>query len=167
MAELASGDRLQPSLLDRLTDEEPGRKQESRNERVITVRELRRAVLRDLGWLLNTANKMDANEVTRFPRAAASVLNYGAPDLTGTTSSSISFEALRDRLVASIELYEPRLIPGSIRVKVAPRGGANPNGVGIEIAADLWADPTPEALFVRTDVDLETGACTVVDGGHG
>ncbi|MEM9066130.1 MAG: type VI secretion system baseplate subunit TssE [Planctomycetota bacterium] len=167
MAELASSDRLQPSLLDRLTDEDPKRKQESRNQKVITVRELRRAVLRDLAWLLNTANKMSPEQQARYPRATASALNYGAPDLTGTTGSSLSFDILRDRIMQSISRYEPRLIPGTVRVKIGPTDKGGPNDVGIEIAADLWADPTPESLFVRTDVDLETGACIVTDAGNG
>ena len=54
MAELLQSERLQPSLLDRLTDEEPLANNESREQRVLSSRQLRLSVLRDLRWLLNT-----------------------------------------------------------------------------------------------------------------
>ena len=53
MPELLLKERLQPSLLDRLTDDRPQDKNESRDARVLTVPQLRASVLRDLCWLLN------------------------------------------------------------------------------------------------------------------
>ncbi|MFN5622686.1 MAG: type VI secretion system baseplate subunit TssE, partial [Planctomyces sp.] len=52
MAELTTQDRLQPSLLDRLIDHEPQQTQESRDKRVLSLKKLREAVVRDIGWLL-------------------------------------------------------------------------------------------------------------------
>ena len=46
-------DRLQPALLDRLTDDEPDKKLEPREQRVLSKSKMRRAVLRDLAWLFN------------------------------------------------------------------------------------------------------------------
>ena len=54
MAELAPRERLQPSLLDRLSDDEPDNAVEPRERRVLSLRTLREGVLRDLAWLLNT-----------------------------------------------------------------------------------------------------------------
>ena len=54
MAELTPKERLQPSLLDRLTDDAPAEKVESREQRVLSLTKLRQSVNRDLGWLLNT-----------------------------------------------------------------------------------------------------------------
>ncbi len=45
---------LQPSLLDRLTDDEPQRQAESPTAQVLGRHALRAAVLRDLAWLMNT-----------------------------------------------------------------------------------------------------------------
>lgn len=56
MAELTPPERLQPSLLDHLTDDEPAASQETRSPRVLSIQRLRESVLRDLGWLLNTTN---------------------------------------------------------------------------------------------------------------
>jgi len=41
MAELTPKERLQPSLLDRLTDEEPDRRQESRDKRILSPAKLK------------------------------------------------------------------------------------------------------------------------------
>ena len=49
-------DKMQPSLLDRLTDNDPEKKRESANSNLITHAALRRNVLRDLQWLFNTIN---------------------------------------------------------------------------------------------------------------
>src|SRR3954447_25204241 len=47
-------ERLQPALLDRLTDQRPHEKVEARRERVISEQQLREAVRRDLTWLFST-----------------------------------------------------------------------------------------------------------------
>ena len=60
MAEqLLPQDRLQPALLDRLTDDEPDKKQEPREARVLSKSRMRQSVLRDLAWLFN-ATRLDA-----------------------------------------------------------------------------------------------------------
>jgi hypothetical protein len=46
-------ERLQPALLDRLTDDEPDKNRRA-DKRVLTKTQLRQAVLRDLAWLFNT-----------------------------------------------------------------------------------------------------------------
>ena len=43
-------DKMQPSLLDRLTDNDPEKKRESATSNLITHAALRRNVLRDLQW---------------------------------------------------------------------------------------------------------------------
>jgi type VI secretion system protein ImpF len=59
MAESIAQDRIQPSLLDRLTDDDPGNPKETRDQRFFSANRLRQAVLRDLSWLLN-ASSFDA-----------------------------------------------------------------------------------------------------------
>ena len=81
MAELTPTERLQPSLLDRLTDEEPAQSSESRNRRVLSIQKLRESVLRDVAWLLNTTNLAESDLAERYPDVAKSVVNYGLPDL--------------------------------------------------------------------------------------
>ena len=34
--------------------------------------------------------------------------------------------------------------------------------MSIEITGELWLSPVPEKLFVKTEIDLETGICTIL-----
>ena len=84
MAELTKKERLQPSLLDRLTDDEPDARQESREKRVLSPQRLRECVRRDLTWLFNTTNLDAMVSLAEFPEVSHSVVNYGMPDLAVT-----------------------------------------------------------------------------------
>jgi type VI secretion system protein ImpF len=41
------------------------------------------------------------------------------------------------------------------------------NAMCFQIEAELWAQPLPLRLFLRTEIDLESGAATVIDAGQG
>jgi type VI secretion system protein ImpF len=41
------------------------------------------------------------------------------------------------------------------------------NVIDIEIRGELWANPMPEQLYVKTNIDLETGMCTLGDSADG
>ncbi len=43
----------------------------------------------------------------------------------------------------------------------------NHNAMCFGIEAELWAQPLPLRLFLRTDIDLETGTVNVTDQGQG
>ena len=116
MADLIPRERLQPSLLDRLTDDEPEKKVESRERRVLSVERLREGVLRDMSWLLNTTNMECIEDLGDHEGLADSVLNYGIPDLTGITSSSIDVPALERLLQQAIERFEPRIAKRSLKI---------------------------------------------------
>lgn len=165
MAELLSTDRLQPALLDRLTDEEPLSALESRDKRVLSMRGLRRAVLRDLGWLLNSTGLGAVQPLDETPLAAASVLNFGLPDLTGKTASSLDRTELARRIRQAIWDFEPRILRDSVRVvPLAPgRKGAAPNQAMFEIHGELWGQPLPERLWLKTELDLEIGELRLFD----
>ena len=168
MAEMTPQERLLPFLLDRLVDEEPQSKVESRERRVISFKQFHKAILRDLQWLLNSATKAERDEIDEFPEVAKSVLNYGMPDLAGRTASSVDARVLERLLVKVIADFEPRLLRSSIKVKIiADPEKMNHNAMCFGIEAELWAQPLPLRLFLRTDIDLETGSVNVTDQGQG
>ena len=158
------GDELQPALLDRLTDDEPDRKLEPRRERVISKRRMREAVLRDLAWLFNTT-RMDPNmDPVTLAHARRSVVNYGLPPLSGKTASSIELTDLERAVRQAILDYEPRILAASLRVRALESGRFEQhNVIGVEISGQLWAEPVPIELLVRTEIDLETGQVEVTD----
>ena len=157
-------DQLQPALLDRLTDEEPDKKLEPRLERVISKKRLRAAVLRDLAWLFNTT-RLDPNmDAATLPHARRSVINFGLPALAGQTASSIEVPDLERAIRQAILDFEPRILPASLRVRALETAGLeHHNVIGVEISGQLWAQPVPLELLVRTEIDLETGQVEVAD----
>ena len=164
MAELTPQERLQPALLDRLLDDDPDKKQEPREARVITKSRLRQAVLRDLAWLFN-ATRMGA--LTDYPQVARSVVNYGLPALSGETASTLDIIALESSIRRAILDFEPRIAPASLQVQavVSDTQMDQHNVISVQIRGNLWAQPVPLELLLRTDVDLETGQVEIRDLG--
>jgi type VI secretion system protein ImpF len=168
MAELTPTERLQPCLLDRLTDEHPESVKESRDFRVVSLRRYRAAVLRDLDWLLNTGCHSSAENLSEFGEVARSVLNYGIPDMCGLTASGLRIEEFERARLEAVRSFEPRILPGTLSIQVnVGYAHSDHNAISFEIRGDLWAQPTPDPLYVRTEVDLETGECHVRDRPNG
>lgn len=165
MADPRSPDeQLQPALLDRLTDEEPDKKLEPRVQRVISKRQMRQAVLRDLAWLFN-CTRLDAHmDPTAFPNARRSVINFGLPALAGETATSVDVADLERGIRQAVLDFEPRILPGTLQVRALEVGQfENHNVIGIEISGQLWAQPIPIDLLVRTEIDLETGKVEIAE----
>lgn len=163
MAELTPTERLQPSLLDRLTDEEPAQDQETRSRRVLSIQRLRESVLRDVAWLLNTTNLADDGLRDRYPDVAQSVVNYGLPDLAGLTASAVDVAELESLVRQAILDFEPRIISKSLNVQAHAADEMNHNALVFEIHGELWAQPVPLELFMKTEIDLETGDFKVAE----
>jgi type VI secretion system protein ImpF len=169
MADLTQKERLQPSLLDRLTDQDPEKKLESRDARVLSPSRLRDSVRRDLAWLLNTTHLQATQDLDEHPLVSHSVLNFGMPDLAGRTASGVDESALEQAIRRAITDFEPRLVAKSLRVKLfVDDRQMNHNAMSFDIEAELWAQPLPLRLFLRTAIDLESGTVDVMDvGGKG
>jgi len=150
-------ERLQPSLLDRLTDDAPGDVSETRASRVIDVARLRDIVQRDLAWLLNTQSNADLFETGRTPHAARSVLNFGVRPTSGDYSTLYRAEQIRRAILKAIETFEPRLVKGTTTVELRPSERGGEMFIAFDIRSDLWAHPMPLELYLRSRVDLTTG----------
>jgi len=164
MAERSQIDHLQPSLLDRLTDDAPGTLQESRDHRVLSLRRLRECVLRDLGWLLNSDNLSSVEALDDYPLVAVSVINYGLPDFAGRTLSAVDMKGVEQAVRQAIWDFEPRILRHTVEVHaILPEGEVTHNALMFEIRGQLWAEPIPLALYVKTELDLETGSVQITD----
>jgi type VI secretion system protein ImpF len=167
VAELVPSERLQPSLLDRLTDEEPDKVRESGDKRVLSSQRLRESVRRDLAWLLNTTNLGSVQDLSEYPEVERSTLNFGIPDLTGKTASSVDAVALVRLIRRAILEFEPRLLRSSVKVQVLTSDSHNVNALSFGIEADLWAQPLPLRLYLRTELNLEDGEARVLEVAGG
>ena len=166
MAELTPLEKLQPCLLDRLTDDEPAKTEESRNQRVISIQRYRRGVLRDLEWLFNASAHLPVEgkkgfRLSDYPEAYRSVINFGTRQLCGLIAPDM--EELERELSEAIQVFEPRIISHTLAVKA----NIERNIVSFELTGELWANPIPEKLFIKTKIDLETGQCNLGDGANG
>jgi len=190
MADQTPIELLQPCLLDRLTDEQPDRKEESRRERVISDQKYRRGVLRDLEWLFNTYAFLRPGELgylrgsaggregeapivdlKQYPYAWRSVLNFGLRNYWGSTVENTRL--LEEELREALEVLEPRVRIRELTVRYAERGkeggsSERSNLLTVVIEGDLWTNQQrAENLAISSTVDLETGQCLLGDAPHG
>jgi type VI secretion system protein ImpF len=161
MVDILSNETLQPSLLDRLADDEPSEKEESREKRVLSTKQLRMSVIRDLSWLLNANNSEVLTDMSLYPYAKKSVINYGMPDLSGRVAVGMDILQLEKVLKDTIVFFEPRIIKKSLSVHVAKTDEMDRMAINFDIEADLWAQPLPLHLYLKTELDLETGEITL------
>lgn len=164
MGELVSRERLQPSLLDRLTDDAPDHKRETLDQQTLSMQQLRRAVLRDLAWLLNTTNLVATDELPAAPLAVKSVINFGIPSFAGLIGTSKKVGSLEAGIAEAIRAFEPRIRPDSLKVRLRPPNDDQPAAaLTFEISGELWAQPVPQQLFLETMIELETRMAVVTD----
>jgi type VI secretion system protein ImpF len=161
MAEALSRDRLYPSLLDRLVDEEPGRATEPRENRSASLQRLRENVLRDLNWLFNaTQSSIDFDD---DPLLSGSVINFGLPPLAGRPASQYDIGELARVLREVILRFEPRILAHTLKVSAERNKGDTHNVLGFRIEGQLWSQPIPLEIYMRTEIDLESGLTQVVE----
>jgi len=164
VAELSFTEKLQPSLLDRLADEAPAERVEARSRRVISLSRLRHLVRRDLSWLLNAGNMEALEDLEPYPAVQDSVINYGIPDVSGLTVTGLEKEEIERVIKQALLKFEPRILSRTLRVRadISP-DRMNQNAIIFEIEGQLWAQPMPAELFLKTEIDLETGQVEVRD----
>ena len=99
------------------------------------------------------------------PYARRSVINFGLSAHSGQTASSLEIEDLEQDVRQAILDFEPRILPESLEVKALVELSAldHHNVIGIQIHGQLWAQPVPLELLIRTEFDLETGNVQISD----
>lgn len=159
---MAEPKKLRPSLLDRLTDDHPEEQHEELGARAMNQEQLRRALLRDMSFLLNTTQLSASGSLDAYPELERSVINFGIPDLAGKTLTTVDPAQLERQLTDVILTFEPRLLRRSLQVRVvAGHTRSGHNGLVFEISAELFSDPLPVAVQLHTEVDLEDGSVRV------
>lgn len=155
-------DRLQPALLDRLTDEDPMRREEAEERRVMSKSQLRQAVLRDLGWLFNAVQPL-GKLAEPYGRVSESVLNFGLPALSGQLASKVDVHLLEKAIRLAILRFEPRILPDTLEVRALEADSVldTHNVIEFDIRGHLWSQPVPLEILLRTQMDLEAGQVDV------
>jgi type VI secretion system protein ImpF len=159
-------DRLQPCLLDRLTDDQPEKREESRTQRIVSLQRYKAGVLRDLEWLFNSIGHYPDEGVGEltfgdYEDAFRSVLNFGIRQLYGRLAPDL--EEIEHQLTSALIVFEPRINRQTLRVKVT----LDRNLLSIDLNGELWVNPLPEKLFIKTLLDLESSHCSLREAVHG
>ncbi len=147
-------DALQPSILDRLIDEEPGVSQEPVHHRFVGLAQIKAAVIRDLENLMNTRRNIlipaeSHQEVNR------SVFVYGLRDYAAQNPKSpTARQQLRLDVERTIALFEPRLRNVTVRLDSPD---PNDRNLRFRITALLVAEPIIEPVAFDTFFDANRG----------
>jgi type VI secretion system protein ImpF len=92
------------------------------------------------------------------------VINFGMPGLAGRVASTIDLRQMERHLYRVISDFEPRLMKSSLKIKLAHDDQKmDVNAMSFDIEAELWAQPLPLRLFLRTEIDLENGGVKVTE----
>jgi type VI secretion system protein ImpF len=92
------------------------------------------------------------------------VLDYGMEDFAGVTLSGLDPVELERRIRTAILLFEPRITRKTLKVRaVMPDDPEHRNALAFEIEGELWGQPVPTQLYLKSEVDLEDGSLIVMD----
>ena len=88
------------------------------------------------------------------------------PDLAGRTSSTVDSRELERLLTTVVKTFEPRILPNTLKIKIhGDRESMTHNALIFDIEGELWGEPVPTQIFLKTELDLEIGAVKVTDAG--
>ena len=121
-------------------------------------------MLRDLTWLLNTPNLTSTEDLAPYPEVRRSVLNFGLPSFSGVVQSRIDPADIERAIQDAVLRFDPRLLGKTVKVKLLGSAeDSEHNSLQLQIVAELWAQPVPLRLFLKTELDLELGAVHVTE----
>jgi type VI secretion system protein ImpF len=155
MARILPEQELTPSVLDRLIDLEPRNRVEAAAQRSARLADLKRAVRRDLEWLLNTRRSI-VSIPEGMDQLDRSLLTYGLPDLSslGVTSPEAQ-ETLRRSVLETIDRFEPRLMQVEVTLLASDE---KTRSLHFRIDGLLRVYPEPEPVRFDSQLQLPTSA---------
>ena len=152
MAKVKAENLVTQSLLDRLCDVD-----DWPTTRHHSMRLYRESVKRDVENLLNS-RRPPITGIQAYPKAAASVVNYGLPDINSYSESALDQSSLLNAMVHTLRIFEPRI--QNLRVQVA-RSEALTRSLRFHIEGRIQFDTTIEDIQFDTVLELTRGAYEV------
>ncbi len=163
MARKTADSPITLSVFDRLMDDEPKIRAEAPPTRSSSLREMKTALRRDLEWLLNTRQPIDEPPEGAV-ELARSVYNYGLPDITSMSLSSLEDRDKLGRIMETVLAnFEPRL--ANAKVKFVEGSELKSHMLRFVIEGLLRIDPAPEYVTFDTVLELTNGAYDVKGDG--
>jgi len=155
-------DKILPCFLDRLTDHYPRAKKEGRDHKIVNLKQYKNSVARDLEYLFNNLSVPDEDLLKDYPYVKESVINYGIKSMSGSWASRKNTNQIIKEIKQAILLYEPRIMKKTLNVSVSKhKNTSEKSKINFDIEGELWAEPITEKLYIKTEIDLETGECRI------
>ncbi len=136
------------SLLDRLCDVD-----EWPTTRHSSMRMYRESVKRDVEYLLNSRRPPIAG-MSAYPKAAASVMNYGLPDINSYSDSGTDQNSLLMAIIQTLRNYEPRI--QNLRVFIV-RTETMSRSLRFHVEGQIMFDTQVEDIQFDTVLELTRG----------
>jgi type VI secretion system protein ImpF len=187
-----------PTLLDRLVESSPVGAERGGGEMFVSPQRYLESVKRDLLWLLKTEVQRSSEipvddlreSVARgfrpaesgelfepkfladFPHASNSVVAYGIPALRGDLGMRTAGPELIRNIERAIRMFEPRLNPKTLRVRLVPQDEADSDGATVSslafvIEGDVKMKPLPEHLLLKASFTPALAQWRIEGVAHG
>lgn len=137
----------------------PGRR--SVVQGAISEGDLEKIVREDLVVLLNTVHFAAGTDLSDHPHVATSILNFGFPDLLHRSIDEARVGDIASEIDAALSTFEPRLVPGSLRVTRDTRVSIDEFRIRFVIAAEIDSEPLNLPVQFVAELERDTGKITV------
>lgn len=135
---------FEPSLIEKLLDDAPGKPGTGGLARALSVEQYKESVARDLEGLLNSRSAYSAVDLAQFPNCRHSLMTYGLRDFSSMSlASAYDRAAICQSLEEAIARHEPRLSSVQVRLDSDGRLGG---GLHFTIQALLDLQPAREPV---------------------
>ena len=156
-----------PNLFDKLMDDDPGKILEPLQDREASIERYRNIVMRDLITLLNSSVTINESGLGELRYARKSTLTYGMQSFAGMTFSDSNKQNIIDEIKRSILKFERRIYTKSLEVELMKDAEGQvectaSHKIKISIAGVLRPLQKKERIFIKTEIDLETGRFELV-----
>ena len=162
--------KILPNLFDKLMDDDPGKTIEPLQDRDASIEKYKKTVMRDLISLLNsstTVEALDLEDLEDLGYAKKSTLTYGMKSFAGMAFSDSNKQTIINEIKRAILKFERRVYPESLEVELMKDSDGNlectaSHKIKISITGVLRPLQKKERIFIKTEIDLETGRFELV-----
>lgn len=118
---------------------------------------LKRDLSVDLLALVNTINLASSVDLAEQDYVKRSILNFGLPDVTHLTSEEVGVDQIRDQLVASLNAFEPRIIPETLNVDKEVLRNDVDQRVRFSVACEMICSPVDVPVDFVAELEISSG----------
>ena len=78
--------------------------------------------------------------------------------------AGLSASEIEERIRQVVLFFEPRIMPASLVLEVSKTDDMDGRALAFDLHCDIWGQPAPEHLVIRSIIDLQDGHVAVAGG---